>query len=32
LAQSGRPKTSARLSAFGQKRTGILASLQPYRS
>jgi hypothetical protein len=32
LAQSGRPKTSARLSAFGQKRTDLLAWLRPHRS
>jgi len=32
LAQSGRPETSARLSAFGQQRTNMLAWLRPHRS
>jgi hypothetical protein len=32
LAQSGRPKTSIRLPAFGQKRTYMLAWLRPHRS
>ena len=32
LAQSGRPKNSAHLSAFRQQRTYMLAWLRPHRS